>query len=213
MNVRDPGSSLNSALLAEAKRKHFWVVAFPGYLLIILSGLFYALSWIQSSRAETLLGSILGALIFSLAGIIFWFGCQGVREAHRSLAQHFPEVKLKKVRAGEYGEDPDVITALITSHRIVENKFVEYKIELSLSGKNWSVWRRYSDFYRAFKRESEFAKSLDGVDLPPKVLTTSQLSPALIESRTVALNHYIRELLKAHAGRRADQAFVSFFGL
>lgn len=207
-----PEEVLKPALsVAQAKNAHFWNLAFPAVRLIVLALMFAFFGVIQSARAYTVIGSVFGAFIFSVAGVSFWVGCQGISEAYASVREHFPEPVTTV--AVHPSLDTDGILAIITSSRIVDDSYVEYRIDVSASGKEWFVWRRYSEFYRTFSEDSDFAKKICTVKLPPKRWLTSHLSSSFISERTDALNEFLRQMLREHGGRRTDHAFAEFFGM
>jgi len=198
--------------VAKAKSAHFWNLAFPAVRLIVLAFLFTFFGIIQSARAYTVIGSLFGAFIFSVAGVSFWVGCHGISEAYASVRENFPDsatksptVNGKKIEQG--------ILATISTYRIVDDSYVEYKIDVCVSGKEWSVWRRYSDFHRTFCQESVFATTIATVQLPPKRWFGSHLSSAFVAERMEALNEYLKRLLEEHGERRVDHAFAEFFGM
>ena len=195
--------------LHEAKNAHFWKLAFPSIRLLVLSFMFIFFGIIQSSRAYTVIGSVFGAFIFSVAGVAFWAGYQGIIEAYSSVRENFSDDS----QSAASRTQADKILAALTDARVVDDRYVEYRIDVSAMGKTWFVWRRYSDFYRVFKQESQFARNFSKCFLPSKSWFGSPLSATFIEERKVQLNEYIQTLLSEHGTRRMDSAMAEFFGM
>jgi hypothetical protein len=136
-----------------------------------------------------------------------WVGCVGISDAYTSLREHFPD------RSQSLSDADEGLKAVITDWRIVDDRYVEYRIDMAGSGRHWFVWRRYSDFYRTFKEQSPFAKTVPRIMLPSKAWFGNHLSVDFITERKDLLNGYLRSLLAQHGARRVDAAMAEFFGL
>lgn len=204
--------SIPSISVTDARRAHFNHLAFPAFRLLVMAFLFTFFGIIQSSRAYTVIGSVFGAFIFSIAGVSFWVGCQGLIEAYKSMNENFPAGDARR-RNLSVDMDDGKIRAVITDSRVVNDEYVEYRIDVTASGKAWAVWRRYSDFYRTFVLESEFTTSLSKNLLPQKRWFGSHLSSAFIEERKQDLNLYLQNVLEEHGARRVDKAIAAFFDM
>lgn len=201
-----PVSAQSPAIsVSDQRRKHFIGLAIPAVRLLVLALMFLVFGVVQSSSAQSVIGSTFGAFIFSVAGVAFWVGYQGLYDAYSSTIEKF------SVNKNDEGKD-DAMLAVITDSRVVDELFVEYRIDVSADKRMWFVWRRYSDFYRVFKQESASAKARSR-DLPSKRWFESHLSATFIEERKVQLNEYIQVILAEHGARRLDSAMADFFGM
>jgi len=82
--------------------------------------------------------------------------------------------------------------------------FTMYSIQVYCNGRSHSVSRRYKDFHEL---HSDLKRSLDSVpDFPPKKLRN--LSPRVIQERTLLLERYLQALLSQSVIHPSLQTFL-----
>lgn len=79
-------------------------------------------------------------------------------------------------------------TSTIRSH-------TQYKIQLSSGGKNWTVNRRFKDFYYLDKQLRMNYPNINLPSLPPKRYILSSTDPRFVEERRAQLETYLRSLV------------------
>ncbi|KAI9481435.1 MAG: hypothetical protein EXX96DRAFT_566708 [Benjaminiella poitrasii] len=94
----------------------------------------------------------------------------------------------------------EVIQAIFVRETQIRNSpkpHVVYKIEVHAAVRNWTVWKRYSEFYRLDGQlHSIFPKHPPPTPLPPKRYFPSTFSnPNRIEDRRRGLEDYLRAIL------------------
>lgn len=213
----DTGGAGVANSVAEARRRKFRTLAWPAVRQFVASAIFALLALAQSTHAETVLGSLFGAFLFSVAGVALWAGWQGMKEAAATLQEEFPEfvdqhgkkIILDREHAalGEFD-----LKAIVTSCRITDDHFVEYRIDCSLPARSWVVWRRYSQFHNCFTRSSVAQASFKS-SFPSKRWTGDHLSKTFIDDRKSELNQFLitflKDFRKAHRVESTVRAFFS----
>ena len=96
--------------------------------------------------------------------------------------------------------------------------YTVYRIEIQASVRSWQMWRRYSEFADLHVELIKSCGAVPPSSLPPKYslafLRGSKSSPALLEGRRAALEHYLRAILAAKDDVwRESFAFRDFLGV
>ena len=76
------------------------------------------------------------------------------------------------------------------------DRHVVYRIDVFTTERNWCVYRRYSEFWKLHDKISNNFKMFKGT-FPPKVLS-GNLTPAVVEERRSALEHYLLKIINCH---------------
>jgi hypothetical protein len=84
--------------------------------------------------------------------------------------------------------------AVTTTRRSGDTPFTVYVIDVLVGVQQWSVRRRYSDFYYVHNLIKEYVEDIPA--LPPKRYFGSSSSSKFVEERRIQLETYLREVVR-----------------